>query len=202
MNKLYYSQYTRAHRPRWVLEELGVPFELKRLDMSKGEHKSPDYLKVHPLGALPAFEDESGSLIESCAISMYLADKYPERELAPALGTRERGEYYQWCLFVPATLEEPLTTLGRHTRWLPEAERQPALVEQSRQKLVPVLQLLARRLEGRQFIVGDHFSVADVLVASMLSLAQRLDLLGDFPGLLAYTQRLLERPAARRAYVD
>ena len=153
-------------------------------------------------GVADGFEDEGGPLFESVAICMYLADKYPEGGLAPAPGTRERGEYYQWCLFVPGTLESPVITLGMHTQFLPEAARQPALADQAREQLRPILQVLARRLEGRDFLVGPRFSVADVVVGATLVWTQRMGMLADFPGLGAYTGRLMERPAARRAYAD
>jgi glutathione S-transferase len=200
--KLYYSQFTRGHRPRWVLEELGLPYELQRLDMRKGEHKSPEYMKVHPLGQVPALEDSTGVLLESGAICLYLADKYPEKKLAPALGTHERGEYYQWSMFALATLEPSLVTIAMHTRFLPEAERQPALVERAKQQLQPALKVLEGHIGRREFIVGNAFSVADVLTAATLSWGQSMGVLSDFPGLQAYTKRHLERPAAKRAYAD
>lgn len=202
MMKLYYSQYTRGHRPRWVLEELGVPYELLRLDLRKGEHKSPEYLKVHPLGVVPALEDANGVLLESGAICLYLADRYADGKLAPALGTHDRGEYYQWCMFALATLEPPIVALAQHTRFLPEAERQPALAERARQQLEPALRVLEQELGGREFIVGESFTVADVLVSATLSYANLFGALERFPGLKAYMQRHLERPAAKRAYAD
>jgi len=91
--KLYYSPQTRAGRPRWLLEEIGAPYEIASLDLKKGEHKQPEYMKIHPHGAVPALIDGDLALFESAAICMYLADKYPEKKLAPALGTPARGEH-------------------------------------------------------------------------------------------------------------
>lgn len=199
--KLYYSQYSRAHRPRWVLEELGVPYELQRIDISKGEQKSPEYLKVHPLGQLPALQDEGKVLIESAAICMYLADKYPDKGLAPAPGTIERGQYYQWVLFIMATLESPLGLYYMHTRG-PEAKRVPAQAAQAKEQGVAALQVLEAAVTGRDFIVGSRFTAADVLVATTLQWAGFTDILEGFPTLQAYLKRHLERPAARRAYAD
>jgi len=95
--RLYFFQQSRATRVRWMLEELGIPYELAPVDMMKGEHKQPAYLKVHPLGALPAIEDDGGSLFESAAIIMQLADKYPEKNLAPAVGSYERVKSRKLC---------------------------------------------------------------------------------------------------------
>ena len=200
--KLYYSRFTRAHRPRWVLEELGVPYELQRLDLRQGEHKSPEYLKVHPLGQVPALEDDGLVLLESGAICQYLADKYPEAKLAPAPGTRERGEYYLWCTYLLATVEPELATAFLHLRMLPEAERIPAVAEIAKGKLMKMLRVLEAKVDGREYLVGDQFSVADVLLAAQLSWAKSFGMVDDFPGLQAYMKRHMARPAAQRAYAD
>ena len=93
--KLYYAPQTRATRPRWMLEEIGAPYELVRLQLSKGEHKQPEYLKIHPHGAVPAYSDGEVTMFESAAICAYLADKFPDKRLAPPLGSPQRGLYYQ-----------------------------------------------------------------------------------------------------------
>ncbi|MET0152909.1 MAG: glutathione S-transferase N-terminal domain-containing protein, partial [Candidatus Binatia bacterium] len=81
--KLYYARQTRASRARWMLEEIGEPYELVRLDLSKGEHKRPEYLKIHPHGAVPALVDGETAMFESAAICAYLADKFPAKGFAP-----------------------------------------------------------------------------------------------------------------------
>src|SRR5689334_5244388 len=120
MLTLFYGPQTRSTRPRFLLEELGVPYELHRLDMSKGEHKSEEYLKVHPLGKVPALRDGEQVLLESVAICLYLADRFPEKGLAPAPNSPERGPYYQWIFFATATLEPIIGTLFINTVRQPE----------------------------------------------------------------------------------
>jgi len=93
MLTLYYSPQSRAIRPRWLLEEIGVPYELKRLNLQAGEQKKPGYLKINPNGTVPALVDGDLALFESAAICQYLADKFPEKRLAPPVGTPERGRY-------------------------------------------------------------------------------------------------------------
>ncbi len=200
--KLYHSRFTRSHRPRWVLEELGVPYELQRLDLRQGEHKSPEYLKVHPLGQVPALEDDGLVLIESGAICQYLADKYPEAKLAPAPGTRERGEYFQWCTYTLATVEPELATAFYHLRLLPEAERMPAVAEGAKQKVQKMLRVVEEKVGDREYLVGNQFTVADVLLAAQLSWAKSFGMVDDFPGLQAYMKRHMARPAAQRAHAD
>jgi glutathione S-transferase len=197
--KLYFVPRTRATRPRWMLEELGVPYELKVLNVAEGENKRPEYLAVHPLGSVPALEDGALKLFESAAILQYLADKYPEKGLAPKPGTPERGEYYMWMMFCMTTVEPPLADIFHNTFLLPEPQRTPALVEKGRRRFAEVAPVLEARLRGREFLVGESFSAADLLLSSLLGWAGSMALTADFPGLVEYAKRHLARPAARRA---
>ncbi|HZF48761.1 MAG TPA: glutathione S-transferase family protein [Polyangiaceae bacterium] len=197
--KLYFAPNTRSIRPRWLLEELEVPYVLERLDMSKGQHKSLDYMKIHPHGAVPAFVDGSLAMFESAAIVMYLADKYPEKGLAPAPGTPERGQYYQWILYAMTTLEPPLVQYFLHTRMLPEDKRSAHEAEQGRAKLDEVFKVLGHELRDRPYMVGSHFTAADVMIGSMVAWAKTVGLL-DKAGseLNDYFARIAERPAFKR----
>jgi glutathione S-transferase len=197
--KLYYSPQTRAGRPRWMLEEIGEPYEIVTLDLHKGEHKKPDYMKIHPHGAVPALVDGDLALFESAAICMYLADKFPEKKLAPEVGTPARGLYYQWMLYSMATLEPPVLAVFLNTVMLPEAERSPAVVEQARATFATVGGVLSNALVGRTFILGEQFSAADVMIGSTLAWAGFMGLLADHPTLQGYVKRLQERPAFQRA---
>ena len=87
MLKLYHSAQSRSTRPRWLLEEIGAPYDLVYVDLSKQEHKTAQYLEIHPHGVVPALVDGDLGLMESGAICAYLADKFPAAHLAPAVGT-------------------------------------------------------------------------------------------------------------------
>ena len=197
--KLYYSPQTRAGRPRWLLEEIGAPYEIASLDLKKGEHKQPEYMKIHPHGAVPALIDGDLALFESAAICMYLADKYPEKKLAPALGTPARGLYYQWMVYSMATLEPPVLQTFLNTIMLPEAERSPAVVEKAKTQFADVARVLSNALAGRSFLLGEQFSAADVMIGSSLGWAGMMGLLADSPTLQAYVKQLTDRPAFQRA---
>ncbi|MBI3767409.1 MAG: glutathione S-transferase family protein [Deltaproteobacteria bacterium] len=197
--KLYYCPQTRAGRPRWLLEEIGEPYELVRIDLTKGEHKKPDYLKIHPHGAVPALIDGDLALFESAAICMHLADKYPQKRLAPEVGTPARGLYYQWMLYSMATLEPPVLAVFLNTIMLPEAERSAAAVEKGKTQFADVARVLSNALAGRSFLLGEQFSAADVMIGSTLGWAGMMGLLNDHPALQAYVKRLTERPAFQRA---
>lgn len=199
--KLYFFQQSRATRVRWMLEELGIPYDLTPVDMMKGEHKQPAYLKVHPLGALPAIEDDGAPLFESAAIIMHLADKYPEKQLAPPVGAYERGEYYQWILFAMTEMEQPLIAIAQHTLFLPEAMRSGETVARAHKRFSEVASVLEERMKGRNFILGNTFSAADVVLGGALYFAKRIgQIADDMPTLRAYLDRLVERPAAKKGY--
>src|SRR5262245_13357522 len=121
--KLYYAPKTRATRCRWLLEEMGVPYELVQLDLSKGGHKPPGYLEANPHGAVPALTDGDLTMIESSAICMYLVDKFPEKKMAPPPGTPERGRFYQWMVYAVATVEPPVLDYAMNTGGLPDEQR-------------------------------------------------------------------------------
>ena len=199
--KLYFFQQSRATRVRWMLEELGIPYDLAPVDMLKGEHKHPDYLKVHPLGALPAIKDDGGPLFESAAIIMHLADKYSEKKLAPPVGTYERGEYYQWILFAMTEMEPHLVTIAQHTRFLPEAERSTDAVARATKRFKAAASVIEEHIKNRDFILGNVFSAADVVQGGVLFFAKRIKQSNeDMPALNKYLKRLLERPAAQKGY--
>lgn len=191
--KLSFAPRTRAVRARWLLEELEVPYELVTLDPSK---PTPEHLALNPLGEVPVLVAGDTVLFESLAICLYLADHFPEKRLAPPSGSAERGAYLQWMTFAEATLEPLLLAHDENLR-RPEALEVDLSRHQAR--LETVLQTLDARLAGREFIVGEAFSAADVVLASILHLAHRLGLLDRYPKLFEYTLRHAKRPATRRA---
>jgi glutathione S-transferase len=200
--KLYFAPRTRAVRPRWLLEELEVPYELVRLDLAQQENTTPAYLAVHPLGELPALVDGDVTLLESLAICLYLADRFPEKHLAPPVGSAERGPYYQWMVFAEVRLDLAVMEFYWHEQ-LPEeqkarAHEKEALVKH-KARLTGVLDVIQAGLGGREFLVGGAFTAADLVTASILHLAHRLHLLDGHPQLVEYTRRHSQRPAVRKA---
>ena len=103
--KLYFAPQTRAIRPLIMLEELAVPYEIVLIDFKGGEHKGAEYRKIHPHSQLPALQDGALTMFESAAICADLAYKFPDKQMAPAAGTIERGMYYQWMIYSIAALD-------------------------------------------------------------------------------------------------
>lgn len=197
--KLYYVPNTRATRPRWMLEELEVPYELIALDPKKAENKSAGYLAIHPLGKVPALVDGEVRMFESAAIVAWLADRYPEKGFAPAPGTPERAAYEQWLHFGMSTLEPALVDVSGHTRTRPEEKRVPHIAEEAKESFWVSADVLEEHLTARLYLLGERFSAADVVVGSILSWARSLKLLAGRPALEAYVARLVERPAWKRS---
>ena len=202
MLKLYHSAQSRSVRPRWLLEEIGAPHEVVRVELGKQQHKEPAYLAIHPHGLVPALVDGDLALMESAAICMYLADKFPQAKLAPALGTPERGRYYQWMVYAVATLEPPVLQVFMNTVMLPEAQRSAAEAEAGRKKFAEVGRVLSGALAGRPYLLGSELCAADVMIGSTLAWASFLGLLNDQPALQDYVRRLTARPAYQRALAD
>ena len=196
--KLFFNKYTRATRPRWLLEELGVPYELEVIDMAAREHKSEAYLRVHPHGQLPALTDGDLTMFESGAIVEYLVERYGQGRLAPPVGTAERGAFLQWVHFAEATLMPPLGAMAQHMIFLPEAERIPAVVADSQAKLKGMLTAVEAALGAKTYILGSTFSAADIMLGYSLLLTKWFGMLGDFPTLHAYMARLEERPTLQK----
>ena len=200
MLTLYHSPQSRSIRPRWLLEELGVPYELKVVSLQAGDQKKPEYLKLNPNGTVPTLVDGDLVLFESAAICQYLADKYPDKKLAPAVGTPERGKYYQWIHYAMSGLEPPAVTIFFHTIQLPEAERVPQLVEKARPQLEAAVKVVDDALAGREWILGSQFTAADVMIGSTVVWAQMMGLVGDqYANVPAYLARCNARPAAQKA---
>jgi len=179
---------TRSSRVLWMLEEVGAPCELVKL--APEERKSPEHLARHPLGRVPALELDDGTVIfESAAICLQLADLHPEAGLIGSVGSTDRALAYQWVLFGMTELESSLY------RWIFGDLEDASL----RERFTGVATALDQALKGRDWLLGDRFTVADVICASVLGGAHTRGLLADWPGLQAYVERAEARPAAIEA---
>jgi glutathione S-transferase len=146
--------------------------------------------------------DGDVTLLESPAICLYLADRFPEKQLAPPPGSADRGPYYQWLLFAEGSVDAAVMAFYWHAQ-LPEEQKALASSQEDlakhRTRLNEVLGVVDTRLEGREYLVAERFTAADVVMASILHLANQLGLLGGHPRLVEYVRRHTQRPAVRRA---
>jgi len=202
MITLYHSPFTRSHLIRFALEELELPHELEIVDVAKGQHKGPAYLEINPLGQLPALRDGGLILREAAAIALHLADKTPERGLAPLPGSSLRARYYQWVVFAVATELFALSKIAMHSRFLPPSLRVPAIASAGHDEWREVSKALSLAIERESFLLGSEFSMADVLVGGSLWLADFLGVLAPYPALVDFYGRVSCRPAFKRAFAD
>ena len=197
MLTLYYVPRTRSSRPRWALEELGLPYELVRLDPAKGETKSAEHTRRHPLQHVPVLETTHGGLFESAAIVLHLAELAPEKHLLPASGTWERALVYQWFFFAMTELEPHAATIFR------ERKNEGPAAAAALEKAQRAVRVIDAALGDRFYLVGESFPVADLIVGSVLAWLKRLNgVPADAPRALAYVERLEARPAWKRAIAD
>ena len=198
MYEVYGMPRTRTTRVVWALEELEVDYAYHLVDLLKGEGQRPEYLRMNPSGKVPVLVDGDLVLSESAAICAYLGDKYPERLLVPRCGTVERAKYDQWSYFVLTELEQPLWTAFKHRFVYPAEMRVPAILEVAPREFGRAAALLARGLEGKDYLVGDKFTLADLLAAHTLVWARGLKIPHGQAGLEDYEQRICSRPAFAR----
>ncbi|TYB86103.1 glutathione S-transferase family protein [Oceaniovalibus sp. ACAM 378] len=193
--KLYGTPPTRALRAIWLINELEIDCEIVEVDMGIGEHKNPQMLALNPTGKLPVLVDGDDVISESCAIQLYLAEKFPEKGFMGA-NLSERGQIYRWMFFLATEIEQPLWRVGLHTRMYPEDERLAADVPLAKRDGEAMIAVLEDHMKDREFIVGDRLSVADFNAAYTLNWAREGGILGDAPGLNAYVERMYTRPKA------
>ncbi|MFG6448788.1 glutathione transferase GstA [Roseateles sp. BYS180W] len=193
--KLYYSPGACSLAPHIVLREAGLPFELvKASTRSKKLADGSDYLAINPKGSVPLLElDDGRRLTEGVAIMQYLADLVPEKHLAPANGTWERVRLQEWLNYITSELHKGFTPLFV-----------PGLVEEAkplfRERLRQRFEWLNRELEGRQFLLGEHFTVADAYLLVVSDWGQYVGVdLSDLSHLSAYRAALAARPAVQAA---
>lgn len=195
--KLYHAPLTRSIRVLWLLEELGLPYELEVVKFSA--QKSP-FGQASPYGKVPALVDGDVTLIESGAIVEWILERHDAGRLGPRAGEPERADLLQWIHFAEATVMPPLGEIVRHTIFKPEAERIPAVVADARQRLATTLGVVERRLEGRDHLLDRGFSAADVMMGVSLLIARRLQSLDPkLTRIAAYLARLEARPALQTA---
>ena len=194
---LYYTPKTRSLRPRWLLEELKIPYKIQPVDLFGGEGQSEEYRKINPLGAVPAIKVNDKIMLESGAICHWLADFFSDAGLAPSVSDISRMDYEKWMYFSQATLEMPPWLVILHSQILPQDSRVEDIVPWARQRYQSILPVLQQALMHRDYLLEDGFSTADIMIGSTLMWLP--DELANFPELIRYVDRLKQRPAYQKA---
>jgi glutathione S-transferase len=196
---LYHSIAARSFRPLWMLEELGLPYQLKVLAFPPRVHDK-SYLDINPCGTVPAFFDGDVRMTESAAICQYLAERHPASGLRVGPDEADYGLWLNDLHFGEATLTFPQTLVLRYSRFETPERQQPQVVEDYARWFLSRLKTLTPRLERNAFLCAGRFTAADVSVGYALLLAEQLGLQASFtPAVASYWQRLRQRPAFLRA---
>jgi glutathione S-transferase len=189
----YTNPMSRGRIVRWMLEEIGQPYETVLLEYQTAM-KSPDYLAINPMGKVPALKHGDAVVTECAAICAYLADAFPAANLAPPLGDKLRAPYVRW-LFFGAGPVEAATTYNALGFQLPEDKKATA----GYGSLAEVTDALERAISNGDYILGDSFSAADVYVGSHIGWGMQFGSIEKRPAFGAYAARIFSRPAAIRA---
>lgn len=187
----YHHPFTRASAVVWMLEEVGEPYELRWLDLMKGEGRSPEYLALNPMGKLPTLVDGDTVVTEVAAIGLYLADRYAPGRLAPALDDPRRGTYFRWSLFAPSVVEPG--SMAKMAGWSYKAS------QAGWGEYTTMLDTMEKAIGAGPFLVGEQFTMADVIFGGTLRYMMRFDMVEKRPAFTAYAERLAARPALQRA---
>jgi len=188
---LYHHPYSRAAGTVWALEEVGVPYELRFVDLMTGKQKQPDILALNPMGKLPILTDGAAVVTESAAINIYLADRYAAGRLAPKLDDPRRGTYLRWSLFSPSVIEPGL--MAKAAGW---TYKDGQAGWGSHEAMISAMQAA---LADREYLLGNEFSMADVIFGGTLRFMLQFKMLEALPVFSAYAERLSARPALQRA---
>jgi glutathione S-transferase len=189
----YHWPRSRARMVHWMLEEVGVPYRVQLINLEQGEHKTPAFLAVNPMGKLPVIVHRGTVITETGAIITFLADEYPAAGLAPPVGEPARGAYLRWMFFAAACVD-------------------PAMIDRMLERPVPervgavgygryehVLDVLEKTLTPGPYLQGERFSAADLYLGSQLGFGLMTKALEPRPAFQAYLARVTARPAYARA---
>lgn len=187
----YTNPMSRGRIVRWMLEEVGAPYHTEVLAYGEAM-KSPEYLAMNPMGKVPSIRHGETIVTECAAICAYLADAFPDAELAPALG--ERGDYYRWLFFAAGPLEAAAINRRLGVEVSPEQERMVGYGS-----FQAVMDTLEQAVSKHPYIAGDRFSAADVYFGSHIGWGIQFESIENRPGFAEYWDRVSDRDAFRRA---
>jgi glutathione S-transferase len=184
--ELYYNPQSRAAIAKWMLDECGADYQIVPIDLQKRQHKSPEYLRINPSGKIPALVDGTSRIFESVAICLYLADKFPEANLAPRLNAPERGRYLSLMVYSTSQLEPSMRDELMGVETIPQSGWTDFQTAQ---------EVIEGELGDGSYLFGEWFTAADVMIGSIFIYRRLWRNSTERPKIEAYVDRLLSRPA-------
>jgi glutathione S-transferase len=190
---LYHAAPSRSSITRWMLEEIGEPYDIHLLNLAKGDNRAPEYLAVNPMGKVPALKHGDVVITEAAAICTYLADEFPRAKLNVPIGDPRRGVYLKWLFFGPSCIEAAIMDRAFPRK---EEARRGAL---GYGDFETVMDVTAKAVVKGPYLMGEQFTAADVVVGSTLRWGTMFKMLPERSEFTAYIGRLAARPALQRA---
>lgn len=190
---LYHAAPSRSATVRWMLEEVGEPYDLHLLKLAEGEQLKPEYLAVNPQGKVPALKHKGVVITEVAAICTYLADEFPKAKLNVPVGDPRRGLYLQWLFFGPSCIEPAILD-----RAFPRKEP-PRAGAVGYRDIEALADIVAQAVEKSPYIMGEQFTAADVVIGSAVRWGTMFKLIPERDAFRPYAERLAARPALQRA---
>src|SRR5262245_40965380 len=184
---LYHAAPSRSMTVRWMLEEVGEPYDIHLLKLSEGDQQKPEYLAVNPQGKVPALKHKGVVITEGSAICAYLADEFPGARLAIPAGDPRRGVYLQWLVFGPSAIE-PATTDRAFLR-----KQHPRAGALGYRDIDTLCDIVAKAVSQGPHLMGKQFTAADVVIGSALRWGTMFKLIPDRPQFRPYIERLSAR---------
>jgi glutathione S-transferase len=190
---LYHAAPSRSSIVRWMLEEVGEPYDVHLLNLSKGDNRVPNYLAINPMGKVPALKHGDVVITEAAAICTYLADAFPRARLNVPIGEPRRGIYLKWLFFGPSCIEPAMLDRAFPRK---EEARRGAL---GYGDFETVMDVVAKAVAPGPYLMGEQFTASDVVIGSALRWGTMFKLLPERPEFAAYIARVDARPALQRA---
>jgi len=199
MITLYHCHAARSFRPLWMLEEMGLAYDLKMLPFPP-RVLAKEYLALNPLGTIPLMIDGDTKMTESSGICHYLGTRHGPTPLVVGVDEPAYGAFLNWMYFSDATLTFPQTLVLRYTQLEPEERRNPQVASDYAKWFLGRLRAVEAAMATAETLVADRFTAADIVIGYALRLAANIGLARDFgPNVSAYWQRLQQRDGYKRA---
>ncbi|MBL8630925.1 MAG: glutathione S-transferase family protein [Rhodospirillaceae bacterium] len=199
MITLYGSMTSRATRNLWVLEELGLTYEFKKVNLSDGSHKKPEFMAINPAAKIPALTDDGGvCMSESFAINLYLAQRYGAGKLWPA-DPAQQAACLQWSMWAATEVEMPIVAVVVEKVFKPADKSDAATIERNIARFTPEVKYIDSVLAGKDYLVGNSFTIADLNAAVILNSLNRIGFdLSPYPNLARWLKACTSRPANQK----
>ena len=196
--KVYYAPHSRAVRTVWLLEEIGLSYELERFTLGQKELRGPQYTALNPNGRVPTLVDSDNTITESTAIAQYLAARYAP-DLAPGVAAPNFASYLQWLHYAEGMIMPPINNYVEETILLPPERRNVEIAARALKLLSRTLGAVEAHMKGREFL-ADAFTIADTITGHAVIMSRRLGAsFEQRPNLTSYADRLEARPAFKAA---